>query len=56
MFGKTNYFNFPNPYYFYCNLETIPYCISVDNLEKYPAITSGDFLYERLVEIGLIKK
>lgn len=39
-----------------CLLETIPACISEDNPEKYPAITAGDFLYQRLVEIGLIKK
>jgi isopenicillin N synthase-like dioxygenase len=38
-----------------CLLETIPSCISEDNPEKYPAITAGDFLYQRLVEIGLIK-
>lgn len=37
-------------------LETIPSCISQDNPEKYPPITAGGFLYERLVEIGLIKK
>ncbi|MDQ6594922.1 isopenicillin N synthase family dioxygenase [Bacillus salipaludis] len=39
-----------------CLLETIPACISEENPERYPAITAGDFLYERLVEIGLIKK
>ncbi|WP_246944257.1 isopenicillin N synthase family dioxygenase [Bacillus pinisoli] len=39
-----------------CLLETIPSCISEDNPEKHPAITAGDFLYQRLVEIGLIKK
>jgi isopenicillin N synthase-like dioxygenase len=38
-----------------CLLETIPSCITEDNPEKYPAITAGDFLYQRLVEIGLIK-
>ncbi|MGP4081727.1 isopenicillin N synthase family dioxygenase [Pseudalkalibacillus sp. R45] len=38
-----------------CLLETIPACVTKDNPEKYPAITAGDFLYERLVEIGLIK-
>jgi isopenicillin N synthase-like dioxygenase len=37
-------------------LETIPACISEDNPEKYPAITSGEFLYQRLVEIGLINE
>ncbi len=37
-------------------LETIPSCVSEDNPERYPAITAGDFLYQRLVEIGLIKE
>ncbi|MFY0545984.1 isopenicillin N synthase family dioxygenase [Brevibacillus sp. H7] len=39
-----------------CLLETIPSCVTEENPEKYPPITAGDFLYERLVEIGLIKK
>lgn len=39
-----------------CLLETIPSCITPDNPEKNPPITAGDFLYQRLVEIGLIKK
>lgn len=39
-----------------CLLETIPSCITPDNPEKYPPITAGDFLHQRLVEIGLIKK
>ncbi|MDP4172083.1 MAG: 2-oxoglutarate and iron-dependent oxygenase domain-containing protein [Bacillota bacterium] len=38
-----------------CLLETIPACISEENPEKYPAITAGEFLYQRLVENGLIK-
>ncbi|SDP17976.1 Isopenicillin N synthase [Paenibacillus sp. yr247] len=46
---------FVHPYSNYL-LETIPSCISEDQPEKYPPITAGDFLYERLVEIGLIKK
>lgn len=46
---------FVHPYSNYL-LETIPACISEDNPEKYPAITAGVFLYERLIEIGLIKK
>lgn len=46
---------FVHPYSSYL-LETIPSCVSEENPEKYPAITAGDFLYERLVEIGLIKK
>ncbi|MGZ4123764.1 MAG: isopenicillin N synthase family dioxygenase [Tumebacillaceae bacterium] len=39
-----------------CLLETIPSRITEENPEKYPPITAGDFLYQRLVEIGLIKK
>jgi isopenicillin N synthase-like dioxygenase len=46
---------FVHPYSGYL-LETIPSCITPDNPEKWPPITAGDFLYERLVEIGLIKK
>ncbi len=46
---------FVHPYSNYL-LETIPSCISDENPEKYPPITAGDFLYQRLVEIGLIKK
>lgn len=46
---------FVHPYSSYL-LETIPSCVSAENPEKYPAITAGDFLYQRLVEIGLIKK
>ena len=38
-----------------CLLETIPSCVTPDNPEKWPAITAGGFLFERLVEIGLIK-
>ncbi|RXJ02037.1 isopenicillin N synthase family oxygenase [Anaerobacillus alkaliphilus] len=46
---------FVHPYSNYL-LETIPSCVSEENPQKYPAITAGDFLYERLVELGLIKK
>jgi isopenicillin N synthase-like dioxygenase len=46
---------FVHPYSSYL-LETIPSCVSESNPEKYPPITAGDFLYQRLVEIGLIKK
>ncbi|ASS74344.1 2OG-Fe(II) oxygenase [Tumebacillus algifaecis] len=46
---------FVHPYSGYL-LETIPSTITPDNPERWPAITAGDFLYERLVEIGLIKK
>lgn len=37
-------------------LETIPACVTEENPEKFEPITAGDFLYERLVEIGLVKK
>jgi len=37
-------------------LELIPSCVTEENPAKWPPITAGDFLYERLVEIGLIKK
>ncbi|OZM56198.1 2OG-Fe(II) oxygenase [Lottiidibacillus patelloidae] len=37
-------------------LQTIPSTITDENPEKYPTITAGDFLYQRLVEIGLIKE
>jgi isopenicillin N synthase-like dioxygenase len=39
-----------------CLLEVIPSCTSEENPPKYPPITAGDFLHQRLVEIGLIKK
>ncbi|WP_066721290.1 isopenicillin N synthase family dioxygenase [Sphingomonas pituitosa] len=38
-------------------IETLPGCISAENPNRYPApITAHDYLHERLVEIGLIKK
>lgn len=37
-------------------IETLPGCISAENPNRYPEpISSNDYLYERLVEIGLIK-
>jgi isopenicillin N synthase-like dioxygenase len=39
-----------------CVLDVIPSCVSEENPQKYPAITAGDFLFQRLVEIGLVKK
>lgn len=55
---NTSRFSMPFFVHPYSNflLETIPSCVSEDNPQKYPAITAGDFLYERLVELGLIKK
>lgn len=38
-------------------IETLPSTISAENPDRYPApITAHDYLHERLVEIGLIKK
>jgi isopenicillin N synthase-like dioxygenase len=38
-------------------IETLPGCITPDNPDLYPnPITAHDYLHERLVEIGLVKK
>ena len=38
-------------------IKTLPGCITAENPNHYPApITAHDYLHERLVEIGLIKK
>ena len=38
-------------------IETLPSCVTPDNPDRYPTpITAHDYLHERLVEIGLIKK
>ena len=38
-------------------IETLPQTITPENPDRYPTpITAQDYLYERLVEIGLIKK
>ncbi|MFN3675191.1 MAG: isopenicillin N synthase family dioxygenase [Sphingomonas pseudosanguinis] len=38
-------------------IETLPGTVSAENPDRYPTpITAHDYLYERLVEIGLIKK
>lgn len=38
-------------------IETLPGCISAANPNRYPTpITAHDYLHERLVEIGLLKK
>ncbi len=38
-------------------IETLPGCITPDNPNRYPTpITAHDYLHERLVEIGLVKK
>lgn len=36
-------------------LNCLPHCIDSDHPKQYTNITAGDYLYERLVEIGLIK-
>ena len=38
-------------------IETLPSCITPENPNRYPEpITAHDYLHERLVEIGLVKK
>jgi hypothetical protein len=37
-------------------LDCLNTCISQDSPKAYPDITAGDFLEERLIEIGLRKK
>lgn len=37
-------------------LDCLPECISEDNPKQHEDITAGEFLHQRLVEIGLIKK
>jgi isopenicillin N synthase-like dioxygenase len=38
------------------NLDCLPECIDENNPKSFEDITAGDFLHERLVELGLIKK
>lgn len=37
-------------------LNCLPNCVDAENPKKYDNITAGEFLYERLVDLGLIKK
>ena len=37
------------------DLSCLPECVSEDNPKNYPDITAGDFLNERLIELGLKK-
>lgn len=37
-------------------LNCLPECIDKDHPKAYPDITAGEFLHQRLVEIGLLKK
>ncbi len=38
------------------SLQVLPECVSAERPEQYPAITAGEFLQQRLEEIGLVKK
>jgi isopenicillin N synthase-like dioxygenase len=38
------------------SLNCLPECIDENNPKLYEDITAGEFLHERLVELGLIKK
>jgi hypothetical protein len=37
------------------SLNCLPSCVSEENPKQYDDITAGDFLTQRLIEIGLIK-
>jgi hypothetical protein len=37
-------------------LNCLEDCIDEENPKKYEDITAGEFLHERLVDLGLIKK
>lgn len=37
-------------------IDALPQCVTKDNPRRYPPISAHDYLTERLVEIGLIKK
>ena len=37
-------------------IDALPQCVSDDNPRRDPPITAHDYLTERLIEIGLIKK
>lgn len=45
---------FVHPYSAF-NLECLPECVTAENPAKYPPITAGEFLTQRLREIGLLK-
>ena len=48
------FFLHPNSEYL---IRTLPGCVSAENPDRYPEpITAGDYLTERLIEIGLIKR
>ena len=37
-------------------LDCLPQCVNNENPKQFDDITAGDYLYERLVELGLVKK
>lgn len=37
-------------------LDCLEHCVDEQNPQKYEAISAGEFLYERLIDLGLIKK
>jgi hypothetical protein len=37
-------------------LDCMPECVDEDHPKAFDDITAGEFLHERLVDIGLIKK
>ena len=37
-------------------LDCLKNCIDDENPQQFEDITAGDYLYERLVDLGLIKK
>ncbi|MCA9657516.1 MAG: isopenicillin N synthase family oxygenase [Myxococcales bacterium] len=46
------FFHHPNPEFV---IETLPCCVTADNPNRYPeAITAGEYLRQRLIEIGLL--
>jgi hypothetical protein len=37
-------------------LDCLENCVDAENPMKFEPITAGEYLYERLVDLGLIKK
>ncbi len=37
-------------------LDCLENCIDAENPQQFEDITAGEYLYERLVDLGLIKK
>ena len=36
-------------------LDVLPHCVSKENPKQFDDITAGDFLRERLIDLGLLK-